>query len=148
MVTAESLYSTHMESYVKLLWRRHLHKQIDYFESLEKALKTTKASEMISHPSFGKSVYKRIVRDYTAKDLKKSTEALHKRVEKHFDVNIEDEVGYNEVMKVIEIVWKALEDYLTAWTNEWNQLIAACFAGLEGLHYTQTDIRLSWVLST
>ncbi|TIB36441.1 hypothetical protein E3P86_02512 [Wallemia ichthyophaga] len=147
MVTAESLYNSHMESYVKLLWKRHLHKQIDYFEGLEKALKTTKASEMISHPTFGKSVYKRIVRDFTAKDLRKSTEALRKRVEKHFDYNIEDEVGYNEVFKVIEIVWKALEDYLVAWSNDWNQLIAACFAGLEGLHYTQTDIRLSITMS-
>ncbi|TIB73777.1 hypothetical protein E3Q06_01492 [Wallemia mellicola] len=143
MVTAEGLYSSHMEGYIKLLWRRHLAKQIDYFDGLEKALKGTKATEMVSHPLYGKSVYKRVVRDFSSKDLKKATEALHKRVEKHFDVNVEDEGSYHEVVKVIDAVWKALEEDITTITKNWNELIQICFPNLEGLHYTQTDIRVS-----
>ena len=107
---ATDLYKRNMDHYVKILWRRHISKQIDYFEGLEKALKSNRASEMISHPNFGKSVYKRVVRDFTAKDLKKSCEALQKRVEKHFEVGIEDEGSYNEALKVMDAVWRALEE--------------------------------------
>ena len=48
-------------------------------------LKTTAPTEIQNNGAYSKSALKKVVKEYTAKDVRKHTDALFKRVEKHFE---------------------------------------------------------------
>jgi hypothetical protein len=52
-------------------------------------LKTTAPTEIQNNSAYSKSALKKVVKEYSAKDVRKHVDALFKRVEKHF----EDEGG-------------------------------------------------------
>lgn len=57
----------------------------DYFEGVERLLKTTAPTEVQNNGSYSKSALKKVVKEYNAKDVRKHVDALFKRVEKHFE---------------------------------------------------------------
>jgi len=48
-------------------------------------LKTTAPTEVQNNGTYSKSALKKVVKEYTAKDIRKHIDALFKRVEKHFE---------------------------------------------------------------
>ncbi|TKY85075.1 hypothetical protein EX895_006155 [Sporisorium graminicola] len=87
---AESIYGDSLTSYTQFVLRRSLAKMMDFGDGIDALLKSTPKTEVCLHSAYSKSSFKKLVKDYTAKDTRKAVEALSKRVAKHFD---EDEAG-------------------------------------------------------
>ena len=102
LVQAESIYDENLAAYVRLVLRRPFLKILvggefflcptmidryrqDYFEGIERLLKTTAPTEVQNNSTYSKSALKKVVKEYNAKDIRKQVDALFKRVEKHFE---------------------------------------------------------------
>ncbi|KAJ3532638.1 hypothetical protein NM688_g7392 [Phlebia brevispora] len=145
---AQAIYDENLNAYVKIVLRRPFSKIIDYFEGVERLLKTTAPSEVSSNSSYSKSSLKRIVKEYDSKDVRKHVDTLFKRVEKHFTEASEKETS-QEVSSSMGIapgtvmvgVWKACEEELLRITELFAKRIAQCY-GSTGvtLEYTAADV--------
>lgn len=63
--------------------------------------------------------------DIRAKDLRKAIDALYKRVDKHFGIDVANQAA--EHTDVLKTVWKACEDEVTKTVAEWKSLVAKCY---------------------
>ncbi|WFD33583.1 hypothetical protein MCUN1_000396 [Malassezia cuniculi] len=88
---ARGAFEMSVSSYVQTVLRRPLGKMIDFSSGIDSLLRTTPANEVTLHNAYSRSSAKKLVRDYTARDIRKGIEALSKRVQKHFDD--EEQVG-------------------------------------------------------
>ncbi|SPO21773.1 related to Exocyst complex component Sec3 [Ustilago trichophora] len=82
---AESIYGDSLGSYTQFVLRRSLAKMMDFGDGIDSLLRSTPATEVSLHSAYSKSSFKKLVKDFTAKDTRKAVEALSKRVAKHFD---------------------------------------------------------------
>ncbi|KAJ7275209.1 exocyst complex component sec3 subunit [Mycena haematopus] len=142
---AEAIYDENLGAYVKIVLRRPFGKLIDYFEGVERLLKTTAPSEVSTNPSYNKSALKKVVKEYNAKDIRKHVDALFKRVEKHFTEASEktttEESGGIAPGTVMVGVWKACEEELLRITELTTKRISQCYAdsGVT-LDYSAADV--------
>ncbi|KAJ7293415.1 exocyst complex component Sec3-domain-containing protein [Mycena rebaudengoi] len=142
---AEAIYDENLSAYVKLVLRRPFSKLIDYFEGVERLLKTTAPSEVVNNASYNKSALKKVVKEYNAKDIRKHVDALFKRVEKHFTEASEktttEENGGIAPGTVMVGVWKACEEELLRITELVTKRISQCYAesGVT-LDYSAADV--------
>lgn len=84
----------------------------DFFDGIERLLQSTPATEISVHSSYSRSNLKKVLKDYTAKDLRKAIEQLSKRVDKHF---IDDELASSQdplVAQLLGVVWRELTSAL------------------------------------
>lgn len=81
---AESIYGDSLTSYTQFVLRRSLAKMMDFGDGIDSLLRNTPATEVSLHSAYSKSSFKKLVKDFTAKDTRKAIEALSKRVAKHF----------------------------------------------------------------
>ncbi|KAJ7357195.1 exocyst complex component sec3 subunit [Mycena albidolilacea] len=129
---AEAIYDENLSAYVKIVLRRPFGKLIDYFEGVERLLKTTAPSEISNNASYNKSALKKVVKEYNAKDIRKHVDALFKRVEKHFTEASEktttEESGGIAPGTVMVGVWKACEEELLRITELTTKRISQCYA--------------------
>ncbi|KIJ46415.1 hypothetical protein M422DRAFT_140811, partial [Sphaerobolus stellatus SS14] len=102
---AQAMYDENLNAYVKLMLRRSMAKLLDYFDGVERLLKTTAPSEISNNSSYNKSALKRVVKEYNAKDMRRHVDALFKRVEKHFADSNEDLGGSSATL--VKNVWNA-----------------------------------------
>ena len=75
---------------------------------MDRLLKTAAPTEVASNSNYNKAALKKVVKEYSAKDVRKNIDVLFRRVEKHFiEGNQHDsqEVSTNLVIKV----WRACE---------------------------------------
>ncbi len=89
-------------------------------------------SEVHNRSYFNKSVLKRILKEYGAKDVQCHVEALHKCVEKHFLIAAETlEAESLSVIPgpVMVGVWKACEEEMIRDTDTFQRLIEQCYKG-------------------
>jgi hypothetical protein len=104
---AQEEMKEHMDLYVDAVIRRPLGKLLDFIESTETLLKQPGGSpQAISQrSSHSRSVFKKLVHSYDAKEIRKGIEALKKRVDKHFgdadDINISRDLVF-KVLKECE----------------------------------------------
>lgn len=144
----------------------------DYFEGVERLLKTTAPTEVQNNSTYSKSALKKVVKEYNAKDVRKHVDALFKRVEKHF----EDDGGTSSNLgglqpgsalptsklgssstlgldgnaggaggAVVAGVWKACEDEVLRITELFQKRIGQCYANSGvSLEYGPTDVRDSF----
>jgi hypothetical protein len=165
MKRAEAIYDENLSAYIKIVLRRPFAKIIvcqlcsyvataikrlqDYFEGVERLLKTTAPTEISSNSSYNKSVLKKVVREFNAKDVRKHVDALFKRVEKHFTEASEktttEESGCIAPGTVMVGAWKACEEELLKYTEGFSRRIAQCY-GDSGvtLDYTKTDVEAAF----
>ncbi|KAI1789802.1 exocyst complex component Sec3-domain-containing protein [Ganoderma leucocontextum] len=145
---AEAIYEENLNAYVKIVLRRPFAKIIEYFEGVERLLKTTAPSEISSNSSYSKSALKKVVKEYNAKDIRKHVDALFKRVEKHFDeasekTTSEDAIASTGIAPgtVMVGVWKACEEELLRITGLFNKTITQCYkeTGVT-LEYSAADV--------
>ncbi|KAJ7706358.1 exocyst complex component sec3 subunit [Mycena rosella] len=142
---AEAIYDENLGAYVKIVLRRPFGKLIDYFEGVERLLKTTAPSEVSTNASYNKSALKKVVKEYNAKDIRKHVDALFKRVEKHFTEASEktttEENGGIAPGTVMVGVWKACEEELLRVTELVTKRISQCYADTGvTLDYTAADV--------
>ncbi|RPD57026.1 hypothetical protein L227DRAFT_578216 [Lentinus tigrinus ALCF2SS1-6] len=149
---AEAIYEENLNAYVKIVLRRPFAKIIEYFEGVERLLKTTAPSEISSNSSYSKSSLKKVVKEYNAKDIRKHVDALFKRVEKHFDeasekATTEDASASTGIAPgtVMVGVWKACEEEVLRITDLFNKRIAQCYkeTGVT-LEYTAGDVEAAF----
>ena len=124
----------------------------EYFEGVERLLKTTAPSEISSNSSYSKSSLKKVVKEYNAKDIRKNVDALFKRVEKHFDeasekTTSEDVSASTGIAPgtVMVGVWKACEEELLRITGLFNKTISQCYrdTGVT-LEYSAADVEAAF----
>ncbi|KZT30718.1 hypothetical protein NEOLEDRAFT_1126325 [Neolentinus lepideus HHB14362 ss-1] len=146
---AESIYDENLNAYVKMILRRPLAKIIDYFEGVERLLRTTAPTEVSNNGSYNKSALKKIVKDYNAKDMRKHVDALFNRVEKHFTEASEKattEKSTDIVPGTVMVgVWKACEEEVLRLTEMFSKRITQCYAdsGVT-LEYTAADVETAF----
>ncbi|KAL1707372.1 exocyst complex component Sec3-domain-containing protein [Schizophyllum commune] len=146
---AKGMYEENLNAYVKIVLRRPFSKIIDFFEGVERNLKTTAPAQISNMPGYGKSALKKVVKEYDAKDIRKHVDALFKRVEKHFDEASEKtmaaETGGIPPGTVMVGVWKACEEELLRITELFNKRLAQCYAesGVS-LEYTPADVEAAF----
>jgi exocyst complex component 1 len=102
-------------------------------------LQTSGSNAVAASANYNKGAAKRVLKDFSSKDMRKHVEALFKRVSKHFAEN-EDAVVFQP--GTVEMsVWKACEDDITRNTTRFAKLVTQCYAdsGL-GIEYSLSDI--------
>lgn len=121
----------------------------DYFEGVERLLKTTAPTEISSNNIYNKSALRKVVKEYSAKDLRKHTDALFTRVGKHFaeasDKTTTEEAGGIAAGTVMVGVWKACEEELLRITELFTKRISQCYgdSGIS-LEYTAADVETAF----
>ena len=90
---AEGLYEENINAYVRLMLRKAFPKLMDFTEGAAKLLKTAAPSDVAGNSNYNKSALKKVIKDNTAKDVKRNVDAMFKRVEKHFSEGEEANAG-------------------------------------------------------
>lgn len=99
-----------------------------------------------SNSSYSKSALKKVVKEYTSKDIRKLIDALFKRVEKHFTEASDAKASVEEASgippgTVMVGVWKACEDEVLRITDLFSKRIAQCYTDTGvTLEYTPGDV--------
>lgn len=91
---------------------------------------------------------KKVVKEYTAANVRKSLDVLYKRVEKHFTeasekATTEDSAGNTGIAPgtVLVGVWKACEDEVLRITEFFSKRMSQCYSGSGmSLEYTLVDV--------
>ncbi|KAL4069753.1 exocyst complex component Sec3-domain-containing protein [Scleroderma yunnanense] len=146
---AESIYNENLNAYVKIVLRRPFTKLLDFFDGLERLLKTTAPSEVQKNNSYSKSALKRVLKEFDGKDVRKHVDALFRRVEKHFteaeeNTTQEDRSGIAPGTVMVG-VWKACEEELRRITESFGMRVSQCYpeSGLS-LEYTSSDVEAAF----
>ncbi|TFK30812.1 exocyst protein [Coprinopsis marcescibilis] len=134
---AQGIYDENLGAYIKILFRRPVAKLLDFFDGVERVSQDP-AGNLSSNSNYNKSALKKVVKEFTAKDMRKHIDALYKRVEKHF-TEMSDKTSVSEDM--VPIIWKACEHELVSITNRITTLIIQNYgdSGVS-LDYTTADI--------
>ncbi|KAN0060684.1 hypothetical protein ACQY0O_007342 [Thecaphora frezii] len=111
---AEKIYGDSLESYRMSVLRRPVGKMMDFGDGIDVLLRSTPPGEVSLHATYSKSAFKRLTKEYTSKDVRKSIEALSKRVQKHFGNDDDDPSESHdcgeEIEEVLAKVWASCED--------------------------------------
>ncbi|KAI6047739.1 exocyst complex component Sec3-domain-containing protein [Pisolithus marmoratus] len=142
---AEAMYNENLSAYVKIVLKRPFAKLIDFFEGVERLLKTTAPSEVQKSSSYSKSALKRVLKEFDGKDVRKHIDVLFRRVEKHFteaEENTTREESSGIAPGTVMVgVWKACEEELQRMTENFNAKLSQCYSesGLS-LEYSSSDV--------
>ncbi|KAG8893136.1 hypothetical protein FRC00_010965, partial [Tulasnella sp. 408] len=145
---AKAVYEEHLNAYVKLLLRKPFAKIIDFFDGVERMLQTAPPSEVLGSNAYGRSALKRVLKDFDSKDIRKSIEALFKRIEKHFDEDGEMVVSSTSKVvagTVMAAVWQACDEEIVRETQRFSKIISQCYgdSGLS-LDYSVADVEYAF----
>jgi len=146
---AEAIYDENMSAYVKIVLRRPFAKIIDYFDGIERLLKTTAPTEVSGNSNYNKSALKKVVKEFSPKDVRKHVDVLFKRVEKHFteasEKSTTEEGGCIAPGTVMVGAWKACEEELLRYTEGFSKRITQCYSdsGVT-LDYTIGDVEAAF----
>ncbi|KAI6119811.1 exocyst complex component Sec3-domain-containing protein [Pisolithus croceorrhizus] len=145
---AEAMYNESLNAYVKIVLKRPFAKLIassDFFEGVERLLKTTAPSEVQKNSSYNKSALKRVLKEFDGKDVRKHIDVLFRRVEKHFteaeeNTTREESSGITPGTVMVG-VWKACEEELQRMTENFTAKLSQCYSesGLS-LEYSSSDV--------
>ncbi|BGP46275.1 hypothetical protein JCM10450v2_002117 [Rhodotorula kratochvilovae] len=122
---ARAKYDQNLTAYIRLILRRPLARQLDFFFGLEQLLRTMPPTEVSLHNAYTRSSLRRVTADIRAKDLRKAIDALFKRVDKHFGGEVANQAAAHT--DVLKTVWKACEEEVVRLVSHWKALIAKCY---------------------
>ncbi|MCO5612677.1 hypothetical protein L7F22_066946 [Adiantum nelumboides] len=141
---AQGILEDALSAYVQSALRRPLGKMMDFGDGIDALLRSTPANEVSLHSAYNRQAAKRLVKEYSSKDIRKSIEALSKRVIKHFDdeeittlsegingaSNFYDTSGISaeEIIEVLGRVWRNLEDGFTMECERMQRILRECYA--------------------
>ncbi|ORX34673.1 exocyst complex component Sec3-domain-containing protein [Kockovaella imperatae] len=141
---AKGMLEDNMSTYVKMMLRRQFGKLMEFFDGVDRQLKSTPASEVSMHNAYNKSALKKALKDSgSSKDLRKSIEALSKRVDKHFADD--DSAGSSHsdasTQSLIQAVWKEITAGLVTEVNRASRIIKSSYGDSgQGLEYGPGDV--------
>lgn len=158
---ARNMYDENMQAYVKTLLRRSFGRMMvrnglvwdglakasltgqDFFDGVERLLKTTPAAEVSLHNSYSRSALKKVLKDNGAKDMRKAIETMSKRVDKHFGDDDASAAGAADAgtQALIQTVWKDVTLGLRRETERAREMIGKSYgdSGL-GLEFGPADV--------
>ncbi|ORY12862.1 exocyst complex component Sec3-domain-containing protein [Clohesyomyces aquaticus] len=101
---AEDEMQEHMNLYVDAVIRRPLGKLMEFIESTETLLTQpgTTPQSIATRSSHSRSLFRKLVNSYDAKEVRKGIEALKKRVDKHFGDADDPSISRDLVFKVLK----------------------------------------------
>lgn len=114
----------------------------DFFDNVDRVMQTTPANEISLHPACSKSALKKVLRDYSAKDMRKSVDAMAKRVDKHF-TNEDDPSSLSDpsIAIVVTTVWKEISSELKRETGRIQEMIGRCYSDSNlGIEYGPVEV--------
>ncbi|GLB03834.1 hypothetical protein AtubIFM57258_009081 [Aspergillus tubingensis] len=92
----------HMKLYLDSIIHRPLGKLLEFIESVENLVATgINPADIASRPSHSRSVAKKVLATYDAKEIRRGIEMLRKRVEKHFGDADDPGLSRSLVLKVL-----------------------------------------------
>lgn len=161
---AQNILDEALTSYVQSALRRPLGKMVDFGDGIDALLRSTPANEVSLHSAYSRQAAKRLAKEYSAKDIRKSVEALSRRVQKHFDEdeittlvshdgagnaagsNVYDASGVSadEIIEVLSVVWRHLEDGFTAECERLVRILKDCYSSNDSrvlADFTMEDVR-------
>lgn len=129
---AEALLERSRADYVAAVLRRPIGKLVDFGRGVEALLASMPANEVPLHHAYSKGTAKKLVRDHTAKDMRKGIEALSKRVQKHFDdeeptTSMQVALERDEVSHVLAQVWASCEAQCLVEWERFGRLLRTCY---------------------
>lgn len=123
--------SAHMDLYLSSVIRRPLGKLLDFLESTESLLNNLPTDEpatnVATQASHGRSVAKKILAGYDAKEIRRGIETLKKRIEKHFG---DEDAGGNRAL-VGKVMRECEGRYLKVWERVQRVVAEVYESGLE-----------------
>lgn len=123
--------SAHMDLYLSSVIRRPLGKLLDFLESTESLLNNLPTDEpatnIATRASHGRSVAKKILAGYDAKEIRRGIETLKKRIEKHFG---DEDAGGNRAL-VGKVMRECEGRYLKVWERVQRVVAEVYESGLE-----------------
>lgn len=140
-----------MKAYVKMMLRRGFARLMvrflmlvkadlqDFFDGVERLSRTTPANEISVHSSYNRSALKKVVKEITAKDMRKAVEAMARRVDKHFSdddsapgVPVPNHHHHHQNDKatqdLINHVWREITSTLVGEINRANEYISKSYS--------------------
>ncbi|KAE8146160.1 exocyst complex component Sec3-domain-containing protein [Aspergillus avenaceus] len=95
-------FQEHMNLYLDSVIHRPLGKLLEFVETAENMLAaTSNPTDISSRPSHSRSVAKKVLATYDAKEMRRGVESLRKRVEKHFGDADDPGLSRSLVVKVL-----------------------------------------------
>ena len=116
--------SDHMDAYLSAIIRRPLGKLLDFLESTENLIKSSpQASTIATKASHSRSVFKKVLSSYDAKEIRRGVETLKKRVEKHFGEGDDSPGLSRELVNKVLRECESRYDDVTARVEHVNQVV-------------------------
>ncbi|RKP12102.1 exocyst complex component Sec3-domain-containing protein [Piptocephalis cylindrospora] len=133
---AKASYDQHMQAYIHKMVRRVLGRLMDFFDGVDALLRTGTPEEVGFHAQYNKASLRKLLtggegHHHSAKELRKGTEGLYRRVYKHFG----EEAGLQQ------IVWRGMQERVIREVKRAQDLISQCYgdSGL-GLDFGVEDV--------
>ncbi|KAL4778950.1 exocyst complex component Sec3-domain-containing protein [Aspergillus varians] len=133
---AQEDFEEHMKLYLDAVIHRPLGKLLDFIESVEGLVAATSSpTDIASRPSHSRSVAKKVLAAYDAKEIRRGVEMLKKRVEKHF--GDADDPGLSRSL-VLKVVRECESRYEQAYDRT-QHIIGAVYEGQLDLEWRKED---------
>lgn len=132
---AASDMSEHTHLYLSSVIRRPLGKLLDFLESTEALLDDLPATDIATRASHGRSVAKKILAGYDAKEIRRGIETLKKRIEKHFG---DEDAGGNRAL-VAKVMRECEGRYLKVWERV-QRVVAEVYDGGLEVEWRREDV--------
>jgi len=130
--------SEHQELYVNAIIRRPLGKLLDFLDSAENLIGRGVAPASIpsSHPSHSRSVYKKILGAYDAKEVRRGVDTLRKRIEKHYGEADDATISAELIKRITAECERKYNDVC----DRANRLAGEMYEGSVQVDFTKQDI--------
>ncbi|KAL9103100.1 MAG: hypothetical protein Q9163_001811 [Psora crenata] len=129
----------HLDFYISAIIRRPLGKLLDFIESTESVLVNNPGNPaaVATRPSHSRSVFKKVLSSYDAKEIRRGIETLKKRVEKHFGDG-DDTAGLTR--DLVSKVLKACEERYLNVGERLGRLIREVYEGTLEAEWRRDDV--------
>lgn len=116
---------------------------------MERLLRTLASpSDITTNSTYNKHAFRKIVKEYTIKDLRKHVDAMNKLVQKHFidapvvnQGNASQDVADEGVGRTVLLgVWRTCEEELVKLTEGWTEKVSQCYGEGVGLEFNAADV--------
>lgn len=115
---AKQMYQECQQAYVTLYLGQPMEKVHVFFDGIESKLATGIRTEEIGYQlQFSKQELRKVIKEYTGKEVKKGLEQLYKRVEKHL---CEEE-------NLLQVVWHSMQDEFLKQYKYFESMIGKCY---------------------
>ncbi|XP_006822407.1 exocyst complex component 1-like, partial [Saccoglossus kowalevskii] len=129
---AKQKYQDHLQAYVTAFLGKPLEKLSNFFEGIEaRVAQGVKEEEVGYQLAFSKQELRKVIKEYTAKEVKKGIDSLYKKVEKNL---CEEE-------NLLQVVWHSMQDEFICQYKYFESMIARCYPGANiVLEFTINDV--------